>query len=308
MRYVACQYIGESDRESVLEFRRICTTEDNVGDYPSLTDLYELLNPLRSEQQKRIRLWKDQVGLVVAYANVAPSGYFSFLIHPDWRNSPIMEEILAYAEDTIHHLRQESGKELTLDIHCRDTDESKLQRLLRAGFEHDAEDVPVLVRLLADSVPEPRLPPGFRLRHVLGEHEVEQCVDLHRAAFGTQNMTVEIRRSIMQEPDYDPKGDLVIEAPDGTLVAYCICSIHPEENAQRKRAWGYTDPIGVRPAFQGQKLGKAILLSGLRYLRERGMEAASLTTSSNNIAMLRLSASVGFREHCRYLGLTRTAR
>ena len=308
MRYVTSQYVGESDREAVLEFRRICTTENNVGDYPSLTDLYELLNPLRSEQQKRIRLWKDETGLIAAYANVAPSGYFSFLTHPEWRHSPIMNEILAYAQNTIHQLCQESGKELTLDTHCRDTDESKLHILLRAGFERDAEDVPVLVRFLADPVPEPRLPPGFGLRHVVGEHEVEQCVDLHRAAFGTQNMTVEIRRSIMREPDYDPQGDLVIEAPDGTLVAYCICAIHPEENAQRKRAWGYTDPIGVRPAFQGQKLGKAILLSGLRYLRERGMDAASLTTSSNNVAMLGLGASVGFREHCRYLGMTQEAR
>lgn len=305
MRHTMRPYTGKADKDKALLFRQTCTTAENVGDYPSLTDLRELLNPLRREQHSSIRLWEDDAGNVIAYANVVSTGYFSFLIHSEWSETVIADEILAYANETARRLRAESGQEVALDIHCRNTDTSKLDLLLRAGFERDAEDVPVLVRTLNDPVPEPELPSGFQVRHVAGEHEAERCVELHRAAFGTRNMTVEIRRSIMQEPDYDPQGDLVIVAPDGMWVAYCICAIHPEETAQSGRRWGYTDPIGVRPAFQGRKLGKAVLLNGLRYLRERGMEAASFTTSSNNAAMLGLGASVGFREHYRYLGLTK---
>jgi len=147
--------------------------------------------------------------------------------------------------------------------------------------------------------------PGFHLRHITGEHEVDQCVELHRAAFGIQNMTVENRLSIMREPDYDPEGDLVIEAPDGTRVAYVICAIHPEENTQSGRNWGYTDPIGVLPAFQRRGLGTAVLLAGLRYLKERDAEEASFTTSSENTAMLGLSASVGFQKLSSYVWFTK---
>src|SRR6266568_452781 len=63
-------YYSESDIPAVLALRRRCTTPENVTDYPSLTDLHELLNPLRSELHTPIRLWEDEAGQVVAYAHV----------------------------------------------------------------------------------------------------------------------------------------------------------------------------------------------------------------------------------------------
>jgi mycothiol synthase len=264
-------YYGESDTPAVLALRRRCTTPENVTDYPSLTDLHELLNPLRSQQHTSIRLWEDETGLIVAYAHVHfPYCNLYFLIDPAYWQTSIKEEIITYACEVMHRFNQENGEERTLDANCRDTDEQKLHFLLRAGFVRQPIETPILVRSLREPFPEPLLPPGFHLRHITGEHEVEQCVELHRAAFGTQKMTVENRLSIMREPDYDPEGDLVIEAPDGTMVAYTICAIHPEENAQSGRNRGYIDPIGVYPSFQRRGLGTAVMLAGLRYLKERG--------------------------------------
>ncbi|MBO0796312.1 MAG: GNAT family N-acetyltransferase, partial [Ktedonobacteraceae bacterium] len=268
--------------------------------------LQEFLNPLQSEQHAQIRLWEDAAGRLLAYANVSlPNCNLSFLIHPAQQQAEILEEVLTYAGEVIRRFNRESGEEHTLDVHCRDSDEQTLQVLLNAGFERQAEKVPVLVRSLDGSLAEPQLPPGFKLRYVTGAQEVEQCVELHRAAFGTQRMTVEIRLSIMQEPDYDPRGDLVIEALDGTFVAYCICQVHPEEKAQSGRNWGYTDPVGVRPEFQRRGLGKAVLQSGLCYLQRRGVEKASFMTSSENTAMLGLGASLGFRNVYSYLWLSK---
>ena len=297
MPFTARPYRGASDISSVLALRRVCTTPENVADYPALTDLHELLNPLRSEQHTHIRLWEDESGQVVAYAHVYfPYCNLYFLIDPAYWQTSIKNEIVSYAEEAIRHFNQERGVACTLDASCRDTDEQTLQFLLDAGFERQSEETPILVRSLREPFPAPQLLPGFRLRHITGEHEVERCVELHRAAFGTKNMTIEGRLSIMQEPDYDPEGDLVIEAPDGTMVAYVICAIHPEENEQSGRKRGYTDPIGVHPAFQRRGMGTAVLLAGLRHLKERGMEDASFTTSSENTAMLGLGASVGFRQ------------
>lgn len=290
-------YNGEPDKLAVLALRKRCTTPENVTDYPSMTDLHELLNPLRSEQHKHIYLWEDEAGQIVASAQVLfPYCNLYFLIDPAYWQTSIKDEIVVYAREAIRRFNQEHGEEHTLDVPCRDTDEQKMQFLLDAGFERQSIETAVLVRSLLEPFPSPQLPSGFRLRHVAGEHEVEQCVELHRAAFGTQNMTVESRLSIMREPDYDPEGDLVIEAPDDTMVAYAICAIHPEENAQSSRKWGYADPISVRPAFQRRGLGTAVLLAGLRYLKERGAEEASFTTSSTNTAMLGLGASVGFHK------------
>lgn len=297
MSFAIRPYAGETDKQAILTLRKICTTPENVADYPSLTDLHEFLNPLLHEQHSQIRLWEDASGQLLAYANASlPACNLSFFIHPAYSQLGLAEEIVSYASEVVRRFSQERGEELTLDAHCRDTDAQTLQLLLHAGFVRQPDEVPVLVRSLDEPLAEPQLPLGFKLRAVAGEQEVEQCVDVHRAAFGTQKMTVERRLSMMREPDYDHHGDLVIEAPDGTFAAYCICQIHPEEIEQSGHNWGYTDPIGVRPELQRRGLGKAVLLGGLHYLRKRGIEAASFMTSSENRAMLGLGTSLGFHK------------
>jgi len=78
-------------------------------------------------------------------------------------------------------------------------------------------------RSLNEPISEYAFPPGFFLRHVEGEHEVESLVTLHRAAFGTENMTVEQRLAIMHAPQYERELDFVAVAPNGELSAFCIC-------------------------------------------------------------------------------------
>jgi mycothiol synthase len=150
-------------------------------------------------------------------------------------------------------------------------------------------------RSLSDPIPEPRVPEGFGIRHVAGEHEAEALAALHRAAFGTENMTTEGRLSWMRTPDYDPELDLVAVAPDGTLAAYVFCSISEEENALSGREDGYTDPVATHPAFQRRGLARALLLTGFRLLKRRGVETAHTSTGSWNVAMRQTARSVGYR-------------
>jgi ribosomal protein S18 acetylase RimI-like enzyme len=58
---------------------------------------------------------------------------------------------------------------------------------------------------------------------------------------------------------------------------------------------GWTDPIVARPEHRRREAGRALLLSGLRLLVERGVERAALGNSSENLAMQRLATRVGFR-------------
>jgi ribosomal protein S18 acetylase RimI-like enzyme len=108
-------------------------------------------------------------------------------------------------------------------------------------------------------------------------------------------MTIEERRAMMSVPDYDPALDLVAVAPDGCLAGFCVCGIPAEENAATGRSDGYTDPIGVHPDFQGQGLARALLLTGLRLLRECGVDRAVFGTSSENAAMQAAARSAGFQ-------------
>lgn len=98
----------------------------------------------------------------------------------------------------------------------------------------------------------------------------------------------------MRTPEYNPELDLVAVAPDGALAAYCFCQISQQANARTGRNEGYTDPIVTHPRFQRRGLARALLLTGLRRLKQKGVEFAALGTSSENIAMQRTATSVGF--------------
>jgi ribosomal protein S18 acetylase RimI-like enzyme len=206
-------------------------------------------------------------------------------------------EIIGWASQYLPGGRRQwglSADNLTLDASCRSDDSDHIALLESHGFQTLPERSLHLIRRLAEPIPAPTLPLGFVIRPVTGEQEVGALVALHRAAFGTENLSSDDRLSWMRTPDYDPDLDLVAVAPDGRLAAYCFCGISREDNARTGRNEGFTDPVATRPDFQQRGLARALLLTGMRLLRERGMDWAVLGTLSDNAAMQRAAQSVGF--------------
>ncbi len=153
-----------------------------------------------------------------------------------------------------------------------------------------------MTRSLVDGdIPLAQLPAGFAVRPLAGAGEVDAWIALHRAAWGTENMTAAYRLSMMDTPDYDPALDLVAVAANGELAAYCMCAIIYAENELSGRQVGYTDPIATHPRWQRRGLARALMLHGLHLLRERGMTTAQLSTSLENGAMQATAVSVGFQ-------------
>lgn len=294
MDVTARAYDDQRDRARILELRRRCTTPENVTDFPTLADLGALLAPGETTP-RHTRLWLDASGELIACAMVhLPYCNLYWLIRPGSATPDLEDQIIAFGADEVRAFGAAHGQRAALDVPTRDTDTERVALLRRFGFARQQEGTLRMMRALAAPIPDPVLPPGFTLRQVAGADEVEAYVALHRAAFGTDNMTVAHRLTIMRDPDYRPDGDLVAVAPDGTLAAFCVCQIHPAENTATGQRWGWTDPIGVHPAHQCRGLGRAILLAGLRYLRAQGMATAALGASSTNHAV-RLYASAGFR-------------
>jgi hypothetical protein len=61
---------SEADRQCVIDFRRACITVENSNDYPTVLDLYELLDVSLAGQAVRTTLWEDSSGKLIAYAIV----------------------------------------------------------------------------------------------------------------------------------------------------------------------------------------------------------------------------------------------
>ncbi|MEW6242009.1 MAG: GNAT family N-acetyltransferase [Chloroflexota bacterium] len=278
-------FSGANDLGFILALIGAVRPPDQLTDYPSRVDLHELLqSPV---VQSRTRLWFDGEELV-AFALVDEYNNLLFDCSPvnlEW----LGDEIVQWGVDCL-----KPGGARTLDANCRESDITRIFFLESHGFKRKNEETISMLRDLIQPIPEAQLPAGFVIRSVKGETEASALAELHRAAFGSDYMTTENRLAMMRVPDYDPSLDLVVTAPDGSLAAYCMCSISEEENRATGRREGQTDPVATHPRFQKMGLARALLLKGLHLLKERGMDFAGLGTSSENTAMQKTAESVGF--------------
>jgi mycothiol synthase len=286
-------YIDETDLIRMIDLLPVARPAEWVGDYPCATDLREMLS--LPALQANTRLWFDPSDRMLAFALVDAFHNLLFDLDPKTASADLDDAILQWGLACEQRTAQADDEEVTLDAVCREEDTARMAWLTRHGFQPQTLRTLRFVRPLSDSIPDPQLPVGFSIRPVAGPAEVEALVALHRAAFGTDNMTVEERRAMMSGPDYLPELDLVAVAPNGRLAGFCACGIPVAENAVTGRSEGHTDPIGVHPDFQKQGLARALILIGLRLLRERGLAQAALGTSSENVAMQAAARSAGFQ-------------
>ncbi len=283
------RFAGNQDRLAIEHLLIACRPAGRLSDFPSPQDLYEIVAQL--PERYRIELWEGPAGAAVGFAivDLAYNNLY-FEIVPETRDTPIAAEMIEWAGGCLVHDPQAAEPELTLDTACREDDAWRLALLQRHGFVPQPVRTLIYARPLAEAIDAPQLPAGFTIRGAGGEHEAEALVALHRAAFGTDNMTVEERLSMMRVPGYETELDLVAAAPNGSLAAYCYCIVSHEDGT----FVGFTDPVATHPAYQRLGLARSLLLEGMRKLQARGAVTAMLGTSSENLAMQRAAGSAGF--------------
>lgn len=233
------------------------------------------------------RLW-EQGGEVIAIAYVDKFNNLWFEIRPDFVRE-LEQAVLDWGLDRIRKRNADTGERPTLDFSCEANDSERLAFAECFNFQRENVRTMYYARALYGGIESYPLPPGYSIRCTAGENEVDALVALHRAAFGTENMTVEERLAIMRAPGYIPELDLLAVAPDGSLAAFCICGFEEDDPTV-----GLTDPIGVHPRHRKIGLGKTIISAGLRAIQLRGARIAKLGTSSENVSMQKLAKSMGF--------------
>ena len=95
---------------------------------------------------------------------------------------------------------------------------------------------------------------------------------------------------------FDPFLALLAVGPAGKAVGECLGLIDPESNRVLGREEGWIDSLGVLREHRGRGVGRALLLEGMRHLRQRGCTHLMLGVDTENPwGALGLYESVGFR-------------
>jgi len=161
----------------------------------------------------------------------------------------------------------------------------------RAGFSR-IRSLWTMHRPLADLPPVPALPPGVTIRTFCAGTDEAAWLDLNREAFAHHPeqgaWTAEDLSLREREPWFDPDGFFLAER-DGKLAGFHWTKIHgsPPEI-------GEVYVVGVDPAGQGGGLGRALTMTGLHYLRSRGLPEVMLYVDEDNTLAIRLYESLGF--------------
>lgn len=153
-------------------------------------------------------------------------------------------------------------------------------------------------RSLHAPLPLPEPAHGISVRTFVPGHDEADWLALNSRAFATHpeqgRWTSADLDQREQESWFDPAGFFLAER-DGRLVGFHWTKIHTPGPADGTgQPMGEVYVIGVDPAAQGTGLGRALTLTGLHYLRDRGIPEVMLYVEEMNTAAIRLYKSLGF--------------
>jgi ribosomal protein S18 acetylase RimI-like enzyme len=250
-------------------------------------------NALRGRNLDRhFMLYEDPAGEILAVLTLysALDAAFDLMVHPDCRGGDLEPVLLTEGADRVKVLLREAGsEEASLGTDAMDCDTVRRDLLSQQGYSASAHP-PMLytTRSLGEPIPAPAVPPGFTLRSVAGEHEVEAVCAVHDGSF-TPKWTAEEYLAVMRTPGFAIDRELVVVAPDGRFAAFLVYWIDPVSRS------GLFEPVGCHRGFQRRGLAAALMYEGMRRMVARGMERAIVNHNADNPAAVALYRSVGFR-------------
>jgi mycothiol synthase len=175
--------------------------------------------------------------------------------------------------------------------------------LSASGFER-ARVLLQLRRDLAGTDPDPRpeLPADVRVLPFRPGRDEDAWLAVNARAFDWHPEQGRMTRADLElrkaEPWFDPAGFLMAWRGDpdagGELLGFHWTKVHPAGDAGPAPV-GEIYVLGVDPAAQGLRLGRALTDLGLAHLRGRGLGEVLLYVEEDNAAAVRLYESRGFR-------------
>jgi ribosomal protein S18 acetylase RimI-like enzyme len=245
-------------------------------------------------------LWEDEAGVVQGYTYLSPDEKtpiystpelreWRVLLRPEQRTDALVGRLIEDAEARLN--TRTSAEPLTTVAY--DSDPDLIERIGAYGYvKKEALEV-YMTRPLSEPIAGPVVPEGFVVRPFAGQHEIETRGIVTNSAFGgfdgiSEWVLNDIGWMILF-CDAIKAIDFVIATTAGRICSSGVAFYDPVTML------GEFDPVATHQSFQRRGLAKAMLLTGLHWLKGAGMETAVIRTGVENSAAIAAYESIGFR-------------
>ena len=148
----------------------------------------------------------------------------------------------------------------------------------------------IMGRRLDDELPEPAVPSGVQIRAFVPGQDEREWLRVNAAAFANhpEQALIDLAdlKDRMAEPWFNPDG-FFVATRQGAMIGFHWTKQHQDQ-------LGEVYVLGVAPWASGQGLGKALLLTGLRWLQQQGCSRVKLYVEADHRAAIELYLTYGF--------------
>ncbi len=277
--------MGQGDIDAVRELLEVATEADG---HPPLGE-HQWLDLVEGGRAGFAGLvaWEPGHDHPVGYAQVTrgdTSWALEFVVDPHHRDTgcAIDRDLVRAALDVV---RDEGGGRITLWVPKPTEDRDKVAT--DAGLRR-VRDLCQMRRPLPASRP-------FELatRPFEPGHDETAWLEVNNRAFAAHpeqgGWDLETLKRREAEPWFDPAGFLLHER-DGLLAGFCWTKVHDHDSP----ALGEIYVVAVHPDFQGEGLGRRLVLAGLDSLARQGLTTGMLYVDSSNGGAVHLYEDLGF--------------
>lgn len=246
-----------------LDFERYAFRNDSDDFYSNCWLIFDTVN-------------NESVGFIITEENE-----FFISLLPEYKH--FISEVIDYTEREV----LEKCSKVIFDSNTKDFQMNNL--LLKKGYTRTTSYRYSGICDLSAIGLKTALPIGFKIRKTC-KNDIGRRVRLFALSTGGVETTYEKYNNLMKSPSYSDAFDLVVESPDGEIIAYCTVW----NDLDSKIA--ILEPLACVDEYRRKGISKALLLYGMHKTKELGTKFVYVGTGSKNNKSQALYKSVGFKE------------
>ncbi|OGO66509.1 MAG: hypothetical protein A2030_01395 [Chloroflexi bacterium RBG_19FT_COMBO_50_10] len=272
------------DQEGIEINEQALRAQLNLPGHDPILDRWVIDDPNDNSALIASALIRLTPGTDIADANI--------VVHPDWRHLGVAGMLLSRVIERAYQLNASS---IQVIANAKHTDTPVF--LHKHGFV--SQGAYTELRLEVDV----RLPPviwpyGYTMRPYSEVQDLSiltQAMNLsYIPLWGHQEVSQEEMVSWL--PNFNLPGLFLVFSEKGRVIGICRVEPSPDRTQKNGKPTGYIDAPGVVPQHRRLDLYRALVLSGIRWLREQGQILIEMESWGDKLEVLKMYRELGFKD------------